>query len=79
MDHAEARELLEIAAVEPGGFDRLIAGDTIDAAALAGHVAGCSECAAEMESLVALLRRVSESFADAALVMAAASTHNGNS
>lgn len=51
MDHAEARELLEIAAVEPGGFDRLIAGDTIDAAALAGHVAGCSECAAEMESL----------------------------
>lgn len=51
MDHAEARELLEIAAVEPGGFDRLIAGDTIDAAALAGHVAGCSECAAEMEAL----------------------------
>ncbi len=51
MDHAEARELLETAAVEPGGFDRLIAGDTIDAAALAGHVAGCPDCAGEMESL----------------------------
>ncbi len=51
MDHAEARELLEVAAVEPGGFERLIAGDTIEAAALAGHVAGCSGCAAEMESL----------------------------
>src|SRR5688500_8413272 len=51
MDHAEARELLEIAAVEPGGFDRLIAGDTIEAAALAGHVAGCSACAEELESL----------------------------
>jgi len=32
----------------------------------------------EMESLVGLLRRVSESFADAAIVMAAASTQNGN-
>jgi DNA-binding MarR family transcriptional regulator len=32
----------------------------------------------EMESLVELLRRVSESFADASMVMAAASTQNGN-
>lgn len=51
MEHAEARELLEIAAVEPGGFERLAAGDTPDAAALAGHIAGCVECAAEMERL----------------------------
>src|SRR5258706_7928999 len=51
MDHAEARELLEIAAVEPGGFARLIAGDTPEAAALAGHLAGCPDCAAEMERL----------------------------
>jgi hypothetical protein len=51
MEHAEARELLEIAAVEPGGFDRLAAGDTAEAAALAGHVAGCIECAAELERL----------------------------
>jgi anti-sigma factor RsiW len=51
MDHAEARELLEIAAVEPGGFDRLIAGDTPDASALASHLAGCPDCAEEMERL----------------------------
>ena len=51
MEHAEARELLEIGAVEPGGFERLMAGDTPEAAALAGHVAGCLECAAEMERL----------------------------
>lgn len=44
MDHAEARELLELAAVEPGGLDRLMAGDIPDAAALAGHLAGCPDC-----------------------------------
>jgi hypothetical protein len=55
MDHAEARELLELAAVEPNGLDRLMAGDTPDAAALAGHLAGCSDCAAEL----ARLRRAS--------------------
>lgn len=51
MEHAEARELLELAAIEPGGFERLAAGDTLDAAALAGHLAACSACAAEMERL----------------------------
>jgi hypothetical protein len=51
MEHAEARELLEIAALEPGGFDRLAAGDTPESAALAGHVAGCDECTAELERL----------------------------
>src|SRR5258705_2749405 len=51
MEHAEARELLEIAAVEPGGFARLIAGDTPEAAALAGHLAGCTSCSEEMERL----------------------------
>jgi len=54
MDHAEARELLELAAVEPGGLARLMAGDTPEAAALAGHLAGCEECTQEM----ARLRRV---------------------
>src|SRR5256885_8585129 len=54
MDHAEARELLELAAVEPGGLARLMAGDTPEAAALAGHLAGCDECTQEM----AHLRRV---------------------
>jgi anti-sigma factor RsiW len=51
MDHAEARELLELAAVEPHGFERLMAGDTSDAAALAGHLAGCDDCADEMARL----------------------------
>src|SRR4051812_1561950 len=51
MDHAEAQELLELAAVEPGGLARLMAGDTPEAAALAGHLAGCAECTQEMARL----------------------------
>jgi hypothetical protein len=54
VDHAEAREILELAAVEPGGLARLMAGDTPEAAALAGHLAGCADCTQEM----ARLRRV---------------------
>jgi hypothetical protein len=54
VDHAEAREILELAAVEPGGLARLMAGDTAEAAALAGHLAGCANCTQEM----ARLRRV---------------------
>jgi Anti-sigma-K factor rskA len=51
MDHPEARELLELAAVEPGGLDRLMAGDTPAAAALAGHLAGCPDCTAALARL----------------------------
>ena len=51
MDHAEARELLELAAIEPDGLDRLTAGDTPEAAALAGHLAGCETCTAELGRL----------------------------
>lgn len=51
VDHADARELLEIAATEPHGWDRLMAGDTSEAAALAGHLAGCAACADEMDRL----------------------------
>ena len=61
MDHTEARELLELAAVEPNGFDRLAAGDTPEASALAGHLAGCPECSAELERL----RRASAVIRDA--------------
>ena len=53
MDHAEATELLELAAVEPGGLDRLTAGDTPQAAALAGHMAACELC----PGLISRLRR----------------------
>jgi len=51
MDHNEVRELLELAAAEPNGIDRLIAGDTPTAAAAAGHMAGCPDCTAEVERL----------------------------
>jgi hypothetical protein len=55
VDHAEVQELLELAAVEPHGLDRLVAGDTAVAAAVAGHLAGCQECTLEL----ARLRRAS--------------------
>jgi hypothetical protein len=51
MDHSDVREQLELAAVQPGGLDRLAAGDTPEAAALAGHLAGCPSCAAEADRL----------------------------
>jgi hypothetical protein len=51
MEHAEARELLDLAAVEPAGFERLAAGDTVESAALAAHLAGCPDCTAEMARL----------------------------
>ena len=35
MDHDAAREQLELAAVEPGGLERLMAGDTATAQAVA--------------------------------------------
>jgi anti-sigma-K factor RskA len=56
MDHADAIELIESAALEPGGLDRLMAGDTTESAALAGHLAGCEECTA----VLAETRRTTE-------------------
>ncbi|HSS35206.1 MAG TPA: anti-sigma factor [Patescibacteria group bacterium] len=60
MDHAEVRERLELAAVEPGELDRLAAGDTPDAAAIAGHLAGCPACAEEAHRLARLVPLVRE-------------------
>jgi hypothetical protein len=51
MDHSEVRGLLEDAAVEPGGLERLMAGDTPNAVLVAGHLAGCPECSVELEGL----------------------------
>jgi hypothetical protein len=48
MEHADVLELIEIAAAEPDGLVRLTAGDTPDAAAVAGHLAGCEACAADL-------------------------------
>lgn len=61
MDHEDALERLELAAVEPGGLDRLMAGDTVDAAATVAHLAGCDACTDELRRLtraVPLLRDV---------------------
>ncbi len=51
MEHDEVREQLQLAAVEPDGLDRLMAGDTPLAAAIAGHLAGCDACTTELERL----------------------------
>jgi hypothetical protein len=51
MDHADAHELIELAAAEPGGLERLMAGDTRDATVLAAHLAGCPECPAEVDRI----------------------------
>lgn len=70
MDHAEALEQIEIAAAEPDGLDRLMAGDTPDAAAVAGHLAGCPACARELEAYrrtAALVREVVAEEPDPAL------------
>ena len=51
MDHDEALEHIEIAAAEPGGLERLTAGDTAEAAAVVGHLAGCERCSEELRRL----------------------------
>jgi hypothetical protein len=51
MDHDATRERLESAALEPGGLERLMAGDTASAQAVAAHLAGCPSCADEAARL----------------------------
>src|SRR6187431_2212606 len=51
MDHEPTREILEVAALEPDGLDRLMAGDTATAQAVAGHLAGCPSCTDELVRL----------------------------
>jgi hypothetical protein len=51
MEHDEVREQLELAAAEPGGIDRLMAGDTALAAAVAAHMVGCPACTEELNRL----------------------------
>ena len=61
MDHEEVREQLELAATEPAGIDRLMAGDTALAGAIAAHLAGCESCTEELDRL----RRASVLIGDA--------------
>jgi len=51
MDHAEVRELLEIAAAEPGGIDGLLDGRSAESDTILQHLAGCAPCRAELEEL----------------------------
>ncbi len=51
MDHESTLEQLELAAVEPGGLERLMAGDTGAAQAVAAHLAGCPSCTDELARL----------------------------
>ena len=51
MDHDEILEQLELAAVEPDGLTRLAAGDTVAAAAVAGHLVACESCSEELRRL----------------------------
>jgi hypothetical protein len=51
MDHDDVLEQLELAAVEPGGLERILAGDTPIAAAAVAHLAGCDSCAEELRRL----------------------------
>lgn len=70
MDCDETRERMELAAAEPGGLERLMAGDTPDAALVAGHLTGCAHCLAELGRLrrsTAILREVIGSAPDPAL------------
>ncbi|MDQ1323589.1 MAG: hypothetical protein QG587_924 [Chloroflexota bacterium] len=70
MDHAEALELIELAAVEPDGLDRMMAGDTPESSAVAGHLAGCPACATELVRIrrtAMLARKVLASQPDPAL------------
>lgn len=60
MDHEATREQLELAALEPSGFDRLMAGDTASAQAVAGHLAGCPGCSDELARLERTSRLVRE-------------------
>jgi hypothetical protein len=51
MDHDETRDRLELAAAEPGGLERLMAGDTPEAMAVAAHLVGCASCTLELERI----------------------------
>ena len=69
-EHASVREVLDLAAVEPGGLDHLEAGDAPDAALVVGHLAGCPACLDELARLrraETLLRPIVAAVPDPAL------------
>ena len=60
MDHDATREQLELAAAEPDGLDRLMAGDTAMAQAVAAHLAGCPTCTDELARLERAVRVIGQ-------------------
>ena len=48
MEHDTTIEAIELAAMEPGGLDRLMAGDTETSRTVAAHLVGCESCAAAL-------------------------------
>jgi len=51
MDHEAVIEAIELAALEAGGLDRLMAGDTGTSQAVAAHLAGCPACGTELAAI----------------------------
>jgi hypothetical protein len=61
---------MELAAAEPGGLERLMAGDTPDGMVVAGHLSGCPACIGELGRLrrsATILREVIGGAPDPAL------------
>jgi Anti-sigma-K factor rskA len=50
MDHAEAHERIADLALEPRDLEAMLASESPDDRALAGHVAGCETCRAELDA-----------------------------
>ncbi len=51
IDHQTIRAAMEVASTEPGGLERLEAGDTAEAALVVGHLIACPTCSAELARL----------------------------
>ncbi len=51
IDHETIRAAMEVAATEPGGLERLEAGDTAEAALVVSHLIACPSCSAELARL----------------------------
>ena len=51
MAHETTIEAIELAALEPGGLDRLMAGDTETSRAVAAHLVDCESCTAALAAV----------------------------
>jgi len=51
MQHADVRELLELAAAEPGGIDAWLRGRSAEAEQVSAHLDQCADCLAQLAEL----------------------------